>query len=112
MTYEFLLLEKADGVATLTLNRPDRLNAWNTQMREEMRDAVRELVEDAPPKNMDCVDVIPMASVVELVVPTKSRKALIGPKFAVDDGSPNVPAAGKSGMPAFDKNVRTSSSVA
>jgi enoyl-CoA hydratase len=46
MAYEFLLLEKADGVATLTLNRPDRLNAWNTQMREEMRDAVRELVED------------------------------------------------------------------
>ncbi len=46
MAYEFILLEKTDRVATLTLNRPDRLNAWNTQMREEMRDAVRELVED------------------------------------------------------------------
>ena len=46
MAYEFILLEKADRVATLTLNRPDRLNAWNAKMREEMRDAVRELVED------------------------------------------------------------------
>ncbi len=46
MAYEFILLEKTDRVATLTLNRPDRLNAWNGKMREEMRDAVRELVED------------------------------------------------------------------
>ncbi len=46
MTYEFIRLEQSDRVATLTLDRPDRLNAWNLQMREEMRDAVRALVED------------------------------------------------------------------
>jgi enoyl-CoA hydratase len=46
MTYEFLLLEREGGVATLTLNRPDALNSWNEKMRGELRDAVRALGED------------------------------------------------------------------
>ena len=45
-SYEFLDLSRDGAVATLRLNRPDTLNAWNLQMREEMRDAVRALVED------------------------------------------------------------------
>ena len=44
--FEFLKLEKHEGVATLTLNRPDTLNAWNQKMRDELREAVRELVFD------------------------------------------------------------------
>jgi enoyl-CoA hydratase len=46
MAYEFLILQRAGGIATLTLNRPDALNAWNEAMRGELRDAVRALVED------------------------------------------------------------------
>ncbi|MGH6799113.1 MAG: enoyl-CoA hydratase/isomerase family protein, partial [Roseiarcus sp.] len=46
MNYEFLKLEKEDGIAVLTLNRPDRLNAWNQKMRDEMAAAVRDLVGD------------------------------------------------------------------
>jgi enoyl-CoA hydratase len=44
--YEFVKLEKRDGIAVMTLDRPDALNAWNLQMRQEMRDAVTEMVED------------------------------------------------------------------
>ena len=44
--FEFLKLEKQAGVATLTLNRPDTLNAWNQKMRDELREAVRQLVFD------------------------------------------------------------------
>jgi enoyl-CoA hydratase len=47
MVPEFLTLERdSDGIGTLTLNRPAALNAWNQQMRNELRDAVRSLVED------------------------------------------------------------------
>ncbi len=44
--FEFLKLEKQAGMATLTLNRPDTLNAWNQKMRDELREAVRQLVFD------------------------------------------------------------------
>ena len=40
MTYECLLYEVKDGIATLTLNRPDRLNALGGSLREDLHDAV------------------------------------------------------------------------
>ena len=46
MAYEFLALTEPAPIRTLTLNRPDALNAWNQQMRDEMRDAVAALVAD------------------------------------------------------------------
>jgi enoyl-CoA hydratase/carnithine racemase len=38
--YETILLEVEAGIATITLNRPDRLNAWNRQMAMEIIDAI------------------------------------------------------------------------
>jgi enoyl-CoA hydratase/carnithine racemase len=46
MAYENILYEAAAGVATITLNRPDRLNAWNTPMERELRQAVETAAAD------------------------------------------------------------------
>jgi len=37
MTYETILLEVEDGVARVTLNRPDRLNSFTAAMHEELQ---------------------------------------------------------------------------
>ena len=42
MAYEAILLDVQDRVATITLNRPERMNAWNQQMAAELSDALHE----------------------------------------------------------------------
>jgi enoyl-CoA hydratase/carnithine racemase len=42
-----VLLEVEDGVATVTLNRPDRLNAFAGSMRDDLHDALDRAEEDA-----------------------------------------------------------------
>src|SRR5271168_3113375 len=39
MDFEQIAIEVADGVLTITLNRPERLNAWTAQMGAELRAA-------------------------------------------------------------------------
>ena len=47
MNYEHILVEKENGVAILTLNRPEHLNAMNRQLSLELHDAVQQM--DADP---------------------------------------------------------------
>jgi 2-(1,2-epoxy-1,2-dihydrophenyl)acetyl-CoA isomerase len=46
MTYENVLLDKTDGIARITLNRPDKLNAFAGTMRQEIADAIRQCAAD------------------------------------------------------------------
>ena len=46
MTYETITLDIADQIATITLNRPDRLNACSLDMADDISDALDRL-EDA-----------------------------------------------------------------
>jgi len=42
MAYETILLDRSDGVARITLNRPDRLNSFTRQMHAELQSALDE----------------------------------------------------------------------
>src|SRR4051794_39667009 len=46
MTYETLRYEVVDGILTLTLNRPDQLNAFTVQMADDLEHAFRRVNDD------------------------------------------------------------------
>ena len=46
MNFETIILEKMDGVARLTFNRPQVLNAFNPQMSDELKAAVKDIAAD------------------------------------------------------------------
>ena len=46
MQYETIIVEKRDGVAIITLNRPEKLNGVNLEMRLEVLDVLDELEVD------------------------------------------------------------------
>jgi enoyl-CoA hydratase/carnithine racemase len=47
MNYEHILLSRDEHIGTLTLNRPEKLNAFAGTMRREVADALDELEDDA-----------------------------------------------------------------
>jgi len=46
MKFKYILLEKKEHIATVTLNRPDKLNALNEKMFDEIADALVNIGED------------------------------------------------------------------
>jgi len=46
MTYKMVLVDREDGVGTITLNRPEKRNAFNMEMMGEMDMAFEELAKD------------------------------------------------------------------
>lgn len=47
VAYEQILYRVEDGVAVITLNRPDKLNAWTGRMHHEVRTAMKAATDDA-----------------------------------------------------------------
>jgi len=46
VSFQTVLYEKTDGIAWLTLNRPERLNAFNVQMRDDLYQAMSAVRDD------------------------------------------------------------------
>lgn len=46
MTYEYVTLEKEEGVAIITLNRPERLNSLGAKIMDELTAATEEIAND------------------------------------------------------------------
>ena len=47
MAYEQILYAVSDGIATVILNRPDKLNAWTPRMGQEVHEALHTAAQDA-----------------------------------------------------------------
>ena len=54
MAFEHILFSIEDGVALLSLNRPDQLNSFNTQMHKEVREALKQVRANAQVRVSDC----------------------------------------------------------
>jgi 2-(1,2-epoxy-1,2-dihydrophenyl)acetyl-CoA isomerase len=46
MSYQTILFDESEGIARLTLNRPDRLNSFNVDMHREVREVLTRLATD------------------------------------------------------------------
>jgi 2-(1,2-epoxy-1,2-dihydrophenyl)acetyl-CoA isomerase len=46
MASDTILFERTEGIARITLNRPDRLNSFNVEMHEALRDALAQVKAD------------------------------------------------------------------
>ncbi len=46
MNHESILYQNADGIARITLNRPERLNSFTSSMHAELRDALAQVAAD------------------------------------------------------------------
>src|SRR5712664_573030 len=52
MTYQTLLFDLRDGIAFITINRPDKLNALNDQVVDELADAAERVTSEAAIKGV------------------------------------------------------------
>ncbi|HET9201056.1 MAG TPA: enoyl-CoA hydratase-related protein, partial [Dehalococcoidia bacterium] len=52
MDYKDIIYDVDETVAVITLNRPDRLNAWTDRMNEEYRDALQRADDDGSVKSV------------------------------------------------------------
>jgi enoyl-CoA hydratase/carnithine racemase len=47
MAFSDIIYDKADRIATITYNRPERMNAWSSRMSHELHDALRDADDDS-----------------------------------------------------------------
>ena len=70
MTYETIILEKTNRIATITLNRPRAMNAITRKMLREIQNAVNDIKDDP---NVKVVVVTAAGTVPSAQAPTSRR---------------------------------------
>ena len=74
MSYQTLLFEIRDGIAFLTINRPDKLNALNDQVMLELADAAERIATEAGIKGAILTGAGPKAFIAEADIGDLSRQ--------------------------------------
>jgi enoyl-CoA hydratase/carnithine racemase len=91
MAYEHILFEIADSIATITFNRPDKLNAYIPPMGDEVLHAVRSVRDDAKVRALIFTGAgRGFCAGVDLDY-MKANPPTAGGKFAGDDFIRNIP---------------------
>ena len=57
MDYQFILYEKSEGLATITINRPEVRNALTQALMEELGDAIHEAETDDEGRGLSLIHV-------------------------------------------------------
>jgi len=77
MNFENLLLAVKDGVATLTVNRPDKLNALNDQVVSQLHQAARQLHDDAAVRGVILTGAGPKAFIAGADIADLARQGVL-----------------------------------
>ena len=86
MDFKTIILKKQDNIATITLNRPDRLNSVNEELVTEMAAALRDVGKDDDIRVLILTGARPDPSLLTLHVSWKSRSSSIGPRVRLGMG--------------------------
>ncbi len=99
MAYREILYVVEDRVATVTLNRPERLNAWTPVMGEEVRDAMRCAADD------DAVRVIVLTGAGRGFCAGADMKTLSALSAGKAAGAPQAAEVAPAVPPPFDREA-------
>ncbi len=100
MSYQDILYAIEDGVAVITLNRPEALNAWRAEMERDVRAAMTEAARDGK------VRVIVLTGAGRGFCAGADMKGLQSTVAAAQDGRPAATAPARVAPTPFDPNSR------
>lgn len=101
MTYQTLLVDVKDGVAFVTVNRPDKLNALNDQVVADLRQAVLALKSDAAVKGVIITGAGPKAFVAGADIGDLARQGVLDGRERALNGQAVLTAIETMGKPVL-----------
>ncbi len=101
MSYETLLLDVRDGLAILTINRPDKLNALNDQVVSELLEAARALKADRSVRGVILTGAGPKAFVAGADIGDLARQGVLDGRKRSLDGQQMLLAFERMGKPVL-----------